>query len=441
MGYLNRESILMSKHWMDKVWSWDHAFNALAVAPGLLGVALDQFLTPFDHQDASGALPDSVTHSEVLYNYVKPPIHGWALGGTPQAGSTRPELRRVQRDLPGPRRLDSVLARLPPGRRATRSPYYQHGNDSGWDNSTTFDRSRVIESPDLAAFMVVQLDTLIGLADELEIGAARDLGPASVTPSSTALCGQLWDGERFVARDAASGEPSASTSLLNLLPIVAAERLPPEMRDRLAAHIRDHLTEFGPATEIPGTEHYESDGYWRGPDLGALDGPDRVRAPLERIRRTCRRREPPIPRRSASGRDSRRTSTLSPVRVFGTGRTRGPRARTSSSRARPRRAARRRAAGAAYAGDHVRRRGAGPHRRTRAPARDRPQERPAHRVLPARRGRRGREPPRPDAPHGQGEGAVLRDLRKRRRGRTLPHLPRPAAHRTRSSASSRSPRT
>jgi glycogen debranching enzyme len=53
--------------------------------------------------------------------------------------------------------------------------------------------------------------------------------------------------------------------LLNLLPIIAAERLPLEMRDRLAAHIRDHLTEFGLATEIPGTEHYESDGYWRGP--------------------------------------------------------------------------------------------------------------------------------------------------------------------------------
>ena len=26
-----------------------------------------------------GALPDSVTHSEVLYNFVKPPVHGWAL--------------------------------------------------------------------------------------------------------------------------------------------------------------------------------------------------------------------------------------------------------------------------------------------------------------------------------------------------------------------------
>ncbi len=32
-GFLTRESVLMSKHWMDKVWSWDHCFNALALAP------------------------------------------------------------------------------------------------------------------------------------------------------------------------------------------------------------------------------------------------------------------------------------------------------------------------------------------------------------------------------------------------------------------------
>src|SRR5918998_203496 len=78
-GFLGRTSVLMSKHWMNKVWSWDHCFNALALAPGRPDLAWDQFQTPFDHQDPHGALPDSVTHSEVLYNFVKPPIHGWAL--------------------------------------------------------------------------------------------------------------------------------------------------------------------------------------------------------------------------------------------------------------------------------------------------------------------------------------------------------------------------
>ena len=78
-GFLARPAVLMSKHWMDKVWSWDHCFNAIALAAGEPELAWHQFHLPFDHQDAAGALPDSVAHSEVLHNYVKPPIHGWAL--------------------------------------------------------------------------------------------------------------------------------------------------------------------------------------------------------------------------------------------------------------------------------------------------------------------------------------------------------------------------
>ena len=71
-------------------------------------LAWDQFLPPFDHQDESGALPDSVTHSEVLYNFVKPPIHGWAL-------------RQLRRRLPQP------------GRRARLAEVY-----GGWQRWTAF---------------------------------------------------------------------------------------------------------------------------------------------------------------------------------------------------------------------------------------------------------------------------------------------------------------
>ena len=80
--------------------------------------------------------------SEILYNYVKPPIHGWALT----------ELRSRITDLDRPT-LDLLRDRLSawtgfwlnyrrvPGHPL---PYYQHGNDSGWDNATTFDHDRVV---------------------------------------------------------------------------------------------------------------------------------------------------------------------------------------------------------------------------------------------------------------------------------------------------------
>lgn len=260
-GFLQRESILMSKHWMDKVWSWDHCFNALALVGGNPALALDQFLTPFDHQEASGALPDSVTHSEILYNFVKPPIHGWALTLLrSQAEFDSDTLRTIYGLLAQWSRF-WLDARRVPGHAIA---HYQHGNDSGWDNSTAFDFDRAIESPDLAAFLVVQFDVLAGLADELGL-TDGDSWRSERDQMRKALLDELWNGSSFFGRGVSSGRESKTTSLLTLLPIVAGEHLPAEVTRQLAEGIEAHLTEWGPATQLPGTAEYEDDGYWRGP--------------------------------------------------------------------------------------------------------------------------------------------------------------------------------
>ncbi|NEC88523.1 amylo-alpha-1,6-glucosidase [Streptomyces sp. SID12501] len=263
-GLVTRPAVLMSKHWMDKVWSWDHCFNALALAPGCPDLAWDQFSLPFDHQDESGALPDSVTHSEVLYNFVKPPIHGWAFG----------HLRRRLPEPLTPAQLSEAYDRLTrwtdfwlTARRAPGAtlPHYQHGNDSGWDNATTFDPGRVTVTADLAALLVLQLDELALLAGELGFpdDARRRAGTADAIQE--ALLDELWDGERFLSRPADGGIPTRSASLLDLMPIVLGDRLPTKAREQLAERIEAHLTEFGLATEHPASPHYEPDGYWRGP--------------------------------------------------------------------------------------------------------------------------------------------------------------------------------
>ncbi|MEP6481023.1 MAG: glycogen debranching protein, partial [Rhodoglobus sp.] len=262
-GFLARESVLMSKHWMDKVWSWDHCFNALALAPADARLALDQFLTPFDHLDASGAMPDSVTHSEILYNYVKPPIHGWALAKI-RAAIVEPLDRATLEQLYALLSRWSRFwldARRAPGHPL---PHYQHGNDSGWDNSTAFDFDRVIEAPDLAAFLIVQFTELAGLADELGNGEG-DGWRAEQSAMHDALVDTLWNGDQFFALGVHNGRQSKTSSLLTLLPIVAGDHLDPAVGAKLAAGIEAHLTQWGPATQLPGSAEYEDDGYWRGP--------------------------------------------------------------------------------------------------------------------------------------------------------------------------------
>ncbi|WP_031029071.1 amylo-alpha-1,6-glucosidase [Streptomyces sp. NRRL WC-3725] len=263
-GLVTRPAVLMSKHWMDKVWSWDHCFNALALAPGCPELALDQFALPFDHQDDSGALPDSVTHSEVLYNFVKPPIHGWAHG----------HLRRRLPVPPSPAELAGTYDRLErwttfwlTARRAPGAElaHYQHGNDSGWDNATTFDPERVVVTADLTAFLVLQAHELAELAAELRNVDLARRWTRVAEDLQAALLDQLWTGERFVARGVGTGDTWSSASLLDLMPIVLGEHLPRHVSGALADHIKAHLTPYGLATELPTSPHYLADGYWRGP--------------------------------------------------------------------------------------------------------------------------------------------------------------------------------
>jgi hypothetical protein len=263
-GFLTRPAVLMSKHWMDKVWSWDHCFNAIALAAGQPELGWHQFQLPFDHQDETGALPDSVTHSEVLYNYVKPPIHGWAL-------------RKLRQQMPRPLDRDELattydrLARWTDFWLAARRvpghdlPHYQHGNDSGWDNATTFDGRRVIETADLAAFLVTQLRQLADLASELHQPEAAARWSHTAEQVRSAMLDRLWTGERFTARSAETGEPQASTSLLDLMPIILGADLPSDVVAALARRIETHLTAHGVATEPVDSPHYIADGYWRGP--------------------------------------------------------------------------------------------------------------------------------------------------------------------------------
>ncbi len=49
------------------------------------------------------------------------------------------------------------------------------------------------------------------------------------------------------------------------MPIVWANCFRAEVHTRLADRVREHLTPYGLATELPSSPRYDADGYWRGP--------------------------------------------------------------------------------------------------------------------------------------------------------------------------------
>jgi glycogen debranching enzyme len=144
-------------------------------------------------------------------------------------------------------------------------PYYLHGNDSGWDNSTMFDMGVPLEAPDLAALLVVQMDVLAELC--LKVGKAEDQPKWKQRADKlfAAMMKELWQGDHFAARLANDHTIVPNKSLIPWLAAILGQRLPENVRECLKKGIERHMTEWGPATELTDSPKYESDGYWRGP--------------------------------------------------------------------------------------------------------------------------------------------------------------------------------
>lgn len=261
---LKRPAMYMSKNWMTNVWAWDHAFNALATCLSNPDLAWDQLMVIFDHQDENGQIPDFINDVRLLTCFVKPPIHGWVLKRMIEFSGALPPDRLEQAYNMLSRWTDWWFNFRNPDKDGL--PVYWHGNDSGWDNGTVFDVTPPLKAADLAAFLVVQMDTLADLADQLDRADESARWRQRSRSTLDALLHTLWDGTRFRCISTVTRQTAApSDSVFGCLPILIGKRLPDDVREALVTEIQRHLTEWGPATEHPDSPAYDSDGYWRGP--------------------------------------------------------------------------------------------------------------------------------------------------------------------------------
>jgi len=264
--------MLMSKNWMTQIWSWDHTFNAISLSYHNPDLAWDQLMVIFDHQDRHGALPDSIHDGGMVWNFCKPPTHGWTL----QKMMRNPALLTDKR-------LREIYPKLCLATQwwlthrdydGDGLPEYHHGNDCGWDNNTAFDVGLPVASADLAAYLVIQMETLALLAQKL--GKKRDARKWQKQADAMLqrMLEKLWDGDQFRAKKAFTmAAATQGDSLINFLPILLGQRLPQEIRDKLAEALKPDgrfITAYGPATENPKSPLYLENSYWRGPIWGPI---------------------------------------------------------------------------------------------------------------------------------------------------------------------------
>lgn len=263
-GHIKHDVMYMSKNWMANVWSWDYCFNAMALIKKNPKQAWMQFMYLTDYQAENGTLPDSVNDRIVRWNFVKPPIQGWAL-----------EWMMERSDFIGETQLKQIYGPLCKwtdwwmkyrDSDGDGLPEYNHGNDSGWDNATIFNYGSPIESPDLAAFLVIQMDVLSKIAQKLNLSEGADSWKGRSESLLRLMTDRLWKTDTFVAPHSGNHEIYPSNSLIVNLPVILGKRLPEKIRNALVRNLRENfLTDFGLATENLKSEFYEPDGYWRGP--------------------------------------------------------------------------------------------------------------------------------------------------------------------------------
>ena len=325
-GNYRTDACLMSKSGMGAIWSWDHCFNAMALVGGHPRLAFDQWMFPFHLQAPTGQLPDRVTPTDLTWLWVKPPIHGWALdrlldAHEPDAAwlaSAHVALERWTQWWVDYRDAD-----------ADGIPNYIFGCDVA-DNATIFtDTSFLIESPDLAAGLALQMRTVARLARMVgdEAGALRWEEAGAVLVGR--LEDQLWEDGRFVAKISGTHEIETSDDVADAVPRSHAGRADGRRKvcaDGGLARGRAFVgTRFG--VRGAGESALRAGRLLARPDLGTGGVHDCGRTAARRARAIWRGPSPSdSARRSSGGRNSRRTTTRRRARGCGRRATRGPRA-------------------------------------------------------------------------------------------------------------------
>ncbi len=264
-GQLKMEAMLMSKNWMNTYYSWDNCFNAIALAPGQSKEAWEQFTGIFKHQSKLGSLPDCVDDEKEAWGIVKTPVHGWAL--------------QKMMEIPGMvtrKRMEEIYPYLaawtnfwftyrdPDG---NGLPQYYHSFES-FDDTPPFDVGLPIEGPELATFLIIQMNTLEKLA--VTLGKQTEAAQWKIRAENLLkkLMDNLWNGEQFISKNSNTGDyTKGSQSFISYVPLLLGNKLPADIRKKLIEKLKHEgelLTVFGFATESLTSPFFNTDSYTRG---------------------------------------------------------------------------------------------------------------------------------------------------------------------------------
>jgi putative isomerase len=264
-GPLTRESIYMSKNWMCNIWSWDHCFNALALAKYYPQLAWDQMMVVFDNQNELGALPDMINESRTTWGFLKVPIHGLIIREM-MAKKGAVDKKKLQ-EIYEPLKKWTDFWFLYRDDDHDGIPQLNHSNEAA-DGATPFDVGLPIESPDLSAYLIIQMDVLADIANKLQKPSESSKWKERSEKLLKLMLDKQWNGEKFISYKSGTIEYNLkSKSYPQFIPLLLGQKLPKEIREKLVAQLKTSgmITPYGYASESTKSELFDQYSYWRGP--------------------------------------------------------------------------------------------------------------------------------------------------------------------------------
>ncbi|NLF49504.1 MAG: hypothetical protein GX577_00055 [Leptolinea sp.] len=269
--FTTREVLTPSKIHYVGVWQWDALFHALAYRHGHVRLAKDQLRILLDHQREDGMLPDAihdegtVTHLDfpIEADVTKPPLLAWTIWKIFETTGDREFLEETYEAVV--RWITWWLRRN--DRDGDGLCEYGHPFSSGLDDSPLWDGGMPVCSPDLNAYLVLQMQYLAKIA--AEIGEAHDA--INWNQRAAIMMGRideiLWDEEAGLYLARKDGQPIRLKTPFSLFPLLV-ENSDKTKAEQLAKHIFNKETFWSkfpvPSVAVDETT-FDPEQMWRGP--------------------------------------------------------------------------------------------------------------------------------------------------------------------------------
>jgi hypothetical protein len=270
-GYFRRESVAPSKAHYIGAWQWDNYFHALAFRYTDPKLASDQIQFMLDHQLPDGMIPDAVydegtitqLEAPVAAAVTKPPIIGWVAMHVYNQTGDFAMLREIYEPLV---RWNSWWFGLNDDD-ADGIVQYSHPFSSGLDDSPLWDEGMPVEAVDLNTYLCLQMEALSNMARILGRMREATLWKNRADALARRIVEHFYDARAGVFWSQREHRPIKVLTPFSLYPLWTA-RMPPEINERLIAHLRDPRSFWAtyplPTVALSDPRH-DPQQMWRGP--------------------------------------------------------------------------------------------------------------------------------------------------------------------------------